>query len=150
MRKKCDNMEDILEAKINSCTEFRQSLINSLGKRLVEAIKSDIFWSSGLNPSDSSTTKAHFYPGQNRLGHILKRVRSNLLLRNKKKSTVEHIHDSNDEAPQTSDTATVPRIPDPTLADSSSSTTHPQCVTFASTHSELPQFSNKYLLHLFM
>ena len=56
---------------------------------------------------------------------------------------MEHIHDSNDEAPQTSDTATVPRIPDPILADSSSSTTHPQCVTFASTHSELPQFSNK-------
>ena len=43
---KCDIMEEILEAKINSCAEFRQSLINSLGKRLVEAIKSDIFWSS--------------------------------------------------------------------------------------------------------
>ena len=76
-------MEEILEAKINSCPEFRQSLINSLGIRLVEAIKSDIFWSSGLNPSDLSTTKAHFYPGQNRLGHMLERVRGNLLLWNK-------------------------------------------------------------------
>ena len=54
-----------------------------------------------------------------------------------------HHYDSNDEAPQTSDTPAVPRIPDPTLADSSFSTTHPQCVTFSSTHSEFPQFSNK-------
>ena len=57
---KCVIMEEILEAKINSCTEFGQTLINSLGKRLVEAIKSDIFWGSGLNPSNLSTTKAHF------------------------------------------------------------------------------------------
>ena len=39
-------MEEILGAKVNSCSEFRQALTNSLGKRLVEAVKSDIFWSS--------------------------------------------------------------------------------------------------------
>ena len=39
---KCDIMEEILEAKTNSCSEFRQTLINRLGKRLVEVIKSDI------------------------------------------------------------------------------------------------------------
>ena len=57
----------------------------------MEAIKLDVFWSSGLTPSDSSTTKAHYYPGQNRLGHVHELVRSSLLLRNPKKATGEPI-----------------------------------------------------------
>ena len=81
-KEKCDIMEEILE--LTPVQNFNK-LINCLGKRLVEAIKSDILWSSGLNPSDSSTTKAYFYPGQNRLGHVVERVRANLLLRNTKK-----------------------------------------------------------------
>ena len=87
---KCGIMEEILEAKVNSCSEFKQSLTNSLGKRLVEAVKSDIFWSSGLNPQEAYATKPHYYPGQNRLGYLLDQVRSNLLSRHKTKSNDEY------------------------------------------------------------
>ena len=69
-------MEEILEAKVNSCSEFKQSLTNSLGKRLVEAVKSDIFWSSGMNPQEAYATKPHYYPAQNRLGYLLEPARS--------------------------------------------------------------------------
>ena len=31
------------DSKAKTCLEFRQALINSVGKRLVEAVKSDIF-----------------------------------------------------------------------------------------------------------
>ena len=46
-------MEEILEAKVNSCSELMQALTHSLGKHLVEADKSDIFSSSGLNPQEA-------------------------------------------------------------------------------------------------
>ena len=81
-------MEEILEAKIESCPEFKQALINSVGKRLVEAVKSDIFWSSGLSPRDAESTKPQFYPGQNHLGSLLEHIRTNMLLE-KKGSTSE-------------------------------------------------------------
>ena len=77
---KCDIMEEILEAKAKSCPEFRQSLIISHGKRLVEAVRSYLFWSSGLIPLDASTTKSSYYPGPNRLVSIIERLRSRLLL----------------------------------------------------------------------
>ena len=77
---KCDIMDEILEAKAKSCPEFRQSLIISHGKRLVEAVRTDLFWSSGLIPLDASMTKPSYYPGLNRLGSILERLRSRLLL----------------------------------------------------------------------
>ena len=38
---KCGIMEKILETEVNSCSEINQALTNSLGKRLVEAVKSD-------------------------------------------------------------------------------------------------------------
>ena len=72
-------MEEILDSKAKTCPEFRQAMINSVGKRLVEEVKSDIFWSSGLNSHDASTTKALYYPGQNQLGLLLERIRTKLL-----------------------------------------------------------------------
>ena len=87
---KCGIMEEILKAKVNSCSEFKQSLTNSHDKRLVEAVKSDIFWSSGLNPQEAYATKPHYYHGQNRLGYLLERVRSNLLSCHKTQSNDEY------------------------------------------------------------
>ena len=54
-----------------------------MGKRLVEAVKSDIFWSSGLSPRDAESTKPQFYPGQNHLGSLLEHIRTNMLLEKK-------------------------------------------------------------------
>ena len=69
-------MEEILEANANSCNEIKLALTNSLGKHLVEAVKSDIFWNSGLNPQEAYSTKLHYYPDQHRVGYLLERVRS--------------------------------------------------------------------------
>ena len=67
-------MEEILEAKVNSGSEFKQALTNSLGKYLVEAVKSDIFWSSRLNPQEAFSTKSYYCPDQNRRRYLLERV----------------------------------------------------------------------------
>ena len=77
---KCDIMEEILEYKAKSYPEFRQSMIISRGKRLVEAVRTDLLWSSGLILLDISTTKPSYYPGVNHLGSILQRLKSRLLL----------------------------------------------------------------------
>ena len=88
-RVKMDIMKEILEAKLDSCPEFRMALINSVGKRLVEAVKSDIFWSSGLSPREAETTKPDFYPGQNHMGYLLEQIRTDLLLEHSSKSSDE-------------------------------------------------------------
>ena len=72
-------MEEVLNQKITSCDEFKNRLINSGNKRLVEAVKSDRYWSCGLNPKEASTTKSKYYPGENRFGLLLEHVRSTLI-----------------------------------------------------------------------
>ena len=72
-------MEEVLTQKITSCDEFKNSLINSGNLRLVEAVKSDSYWSCGLNPKEASTTKSKYYPGENRFGLLLEHVRSTLI-----------------------------------------------------------------------
>ena len=49
-------MGEVLSQKITSCDEFKNNLMNSGNKRLVEAVKSDRYWSCGLNPKEASTT----------------------------------------------------------------------------------------------
>ena len=129
---KCDIMEQILEAKVTSCPEFKQSLINSLGKRLVEAVNSDIFWSSGLTPGEATTTKPSYYPGLNRLGFILERIRSKLLSRHTTRKINEHIIMHDDETTESSVTLTdgsVPSNANPMLSVSSCSLTQPREAT---------------------
>ena len=122
---KCGIMEEILEAKSNSCSEFKQALKNSLGKHLVEAVKSDIFWSSGLNPQEALSTKPHYYPGQNRLGYLLERVRSNLLLRHPTKTNNGHINVRVEEMKQLSITQSDLLISVPMLSVSTTSLDKP-------------------------
>ena len=137
-RIKIEIMEEILEAKLDSCPEFNRALINSTGKRLVEAVRSDIFWSSGLNPREAETTKPQYYPGQNHLGYLLEHIRSNMLLDktniNKKNTPNEEelvlinksidppsIGSSDVPLPSTSSTASTTF----TISDSQPSTTDP-------------------------
>ena len=75
---KLDAMRDILAAKVQSCPDFRQALIDSGTKNLVEAVKSDRFWSCGLNPSEAATTKRLYHPGQNQLGRLLEAIRTEI------------------------------------------------------------------------
>ena len=70
-KEKVGFMKEILVAITKSSQEFRQSLLESIDMHLVEAVKSDIFWSCGLNPGDSASTIPPYYPGQNQLGRLL-------------------------------------------------------------------------------
>ena len=69
----------LLEKNFKNCDDFKNSLINSGDKRIVEAVKSDRQWSCGLNPKGATTTKPKFYPDENRLGMLLEQIRSTLI-----------------------------------------------------------------------
>ena len=71
-------MKEILHAKADYCSKFKDELLRSAGKRLVESTR-DLFWSSGLSPRDSETTHKSYYPGMNQLGSVLEQVRSDLM-----------------------------------------------------------------------
>ena len=57
-------MKEILHAKADCCPAFKSTLLDSTGKRLVEAVRGDIFWSPGLTPIFAATTKPEYYPGR--------------------------------------------------------------------------------------
>ena len=76
---KLNVMKEILMSKAESCKEFRDALIESRDKKLVETVKSDRFWSCGLTPLKAQTTKPPYYPGENHLGRLLELVRDHLI-----------------------------------------------------------------------
>ena len=76
---KLNVMKEILMSKAESCKEFRDALIESRDKKLVETVKSDRFWSCGLTPLEAQTTKPLYYPGENHLGRLLELVRDHLI-----------------------------------------------------------------------
>ena len=63
-------MKEILHAKADYNSRFKEELILSDGKKLVESTK-DIFWASGMSPRDTTSTLPSFYPGLNQLGKVL-------------------------------------------------------------------------------
>ena len=71
-------MKQILHAKADYVPRFREELIQSEGKQLVEATR-DLYWSSGLSPKDTQTTDTSYYPGRNQLGRVLEQVRADLI-----------------------------------------------------------------------
>ena len=75
---KLNVMKEILHAKADYNSRFKEELILSDGKKLVESTK-DIFWASGMSPRDTTSTLPSFYPGLNQLGNVLNQVRSDLL-----------------------------------------------------------------------
>ena len=71
-------MKLILHAKADCCPIFKRTLLESDGKRLVGSTQ-DVFWASGLSPSDTVSTRPSYYPGSTHLGCIMVQVRSELL-----------------------------------------------------------------------
>ena len=67
---KVDVMQQLIHQKVRSCTEFKECLIDSDNKVLIEATADD-FWASGLNVNITKCTNINFIPGQNTLGKIL-------------------------------------------------------------------------------
>ena len=78
-------MKEILISKAQICKEFRDALIESRDKKLVETVKSDRFWSCGLTPLEAQTTKPLYYSGENHHGRLLELVRDHLINQTKMK-----------------------------------------------------------------
>ena len=106
--KKLSIMEEILQEKLNSCREFKNALINSEGKSLVESVKNDRFWSCGLTPKEAQTTKPEFYPGSNKFGLILEQLRATLIhITGKSTNSLDKSnHDSSDHSSSSSSSHT--------------------------------------------
>lgn len=72
-------MHKVLNAKLESCKEFRTALINS-GEKCIAEATSDTYWGCGLAPNIAKNTKKENFPGKNVLGQILMKMRDNIIL----------------------------------------------------------------------
>ena len=94
----------VLHAKADNYEPFRTTLLESIGRRLVESTQ-DVFWACGLSPHDTATTIPVYYPGYNKLGAILEQLLSELLDEEKR---MVHISTDEPEAPETPKAAEAP------------------------------------------
>ena len=72
-------MRDVLHAKADSNQLFKTTLLHSAGYTIIESVRGDIFWSSGLSPSIAASTKSEYFPGANQLGSVMTLVRDELM-----------------------------------------------------------------------
>ncbi len=70
-------MEECLLMKLEQCNDFKDELIKSGSKVLVESTK-DCYWGSGLSKEDSLKTSPEGWPGTNTMGLILTKIRDNI------------------------------------------------------------------------
>ena len=77
-------MERVLQAKLKSNKAFRDELLATGNKIIIEA-RQDLWWGSGMSFRMSTTTKPQYHPGQSWLGEILMKLRSNLQSENTSK-----------------------------------------------------------------
>ena len=70
-------METVIHAKANCSKDFRESLLVTGEKRLIEA-RADLWWGSGMPYNLTTTTKPAFHPGRSWLGEIMMKLRSQL------------------------------------------------------------------------
>ena len=70
-------MEKILQTKLKSSKAFRDELLATGNKILIEA-RHDVWWGSGMSFKMSTTTKPEYHPGQSWLGEILMKIRSQI------------------------------------------------------------------------
>ena len=98
---KLDVMKQILDAKLEQCSKFRDELSKSQGKRIIEATQ-DTYWASGLPPYLSTTTKPEYFPGENWLGRILEDMREELIRSSQSSSTKLATNNSTAGLPQQS------------------------------------------------
>ncbi len=71
-------MKELLRIKVERCTQFRDTLIQSGTKILAEATGNTL-WATGLDVSTTSITKPEYWPGMNMLGMMLMELRDSLI-----------------------------------------------------------------------
>ena len=70
-------MVEVQRAKAVSSTTFREALLATGDKLLVEGLR-DTYWGSGMHYNQTLTTKPEFHPGTNKLGIILMDLRAEI------------------------------------------------------------------------
>ena len=98
---KRDVMKKILDAKLEHCSKFRNELLKSQGKCLIEATQY-MYWASGLPPYLSITIKPEHFAGENWLGRILEDMREELIRSRQSSLTTLTTNDSPAVLPQKS------------------------------------------------
>ena len=78
-----DVMRQVLQAKAQQVPEFREALIHTQNNTLVETVKNEMYWGSGLDAQDTLHTKPNCWMGKNRLGEIMSEIRSQLISEDK-------------------------------------------------------------------
>lgn len=73
-----DIMKQVLAAKAEQVPEFKTELIHSGEQKLVETVRNEMYWASGLDTQDTLHTKQEFWLGKNQLGCLLTELRSKL------------------------------------------------------------------------
>ena len=71
-------MQNIFHAKAKSCPEFREALLDSQNV-LAEAVPGELFWATGLNKEATLYVKKASWPGQNKMGKLLAKLKEELL-----------------------------------------------------------------------
>ena len=71
-------MREIIYAKADFCEVFKSVLLDTTGRRLVDAVTGDDFWSSGLPPFVASTNPQYF-PVCNQLGVVLENIGEDIM-----------------------------------------------------------------------
>ena len=82
-------MEHILRAKFESCSQFREALMATGSKTLIEATP---YWGCGINKAKATYIKTEFLPGQTISDELLMLIRKDI---NKISDTVIDIDDIN-------------------------------------------------------
>ena len=72
-------MREILHTKADFCEEFKSVLLDTTGRRLVEAVPGDDFWSSGLPPYLAASTNSQYFPVCNQVGVVLENIRDDVM-----------------------------------------------------------------------
>ena len=67
---KCDVTKEVLRAKMTSSQQFKDALLDTGDKILVEA-QIDDYWGSGLSHALTVNTNLDMFPGSNKLGLLL-------------------------------------------------------------------------------
>ncbi len=71
-------MLSICKASANQDDAYRQAIIDTKNKTIVEAMNGDLEWASGMNWYATKHTRSDRFPGKNKLGNVLMEVRESI------------------------------------------------------------------------
>ena len=72
------SLENILQSKFEHVEEFKEALIASEGKLIIEATY-DTFWGVGFLEDIAATCRPEYWPGKNKMGMLLMKMRDKYL-----------------------------------------------------------------------